>query len=109
MWDTYHRLFCFFAWDFYLVGTQDVEVRKSLQYSPHPLYKLYNNIFFTVCSFRIVQKNESPTAEILLFSNERSSESDFGRQCTISTRANHFPVLNSADLNGYDYIPSGEM
>ena len=96
---------------FYSLGTQDVEVTKSLQWSPYPMYKRYNNIyyFFTVCSFRFVQKNESPTTEILLFSNERSSESDFGRQCTISSRPNHFPVLNSADLNGYDYIPSGEM
>lgn len=54
----------------------------------------------------IVQKNANPTTDILLYSDERSSESEFGRQCSISTRnsskTNSFPVLPSEDLSGDD-------
>ena len=72
-----------------------------------PVFNLsmYNFSFSTFYFFRIVLRNEDPTSETLLFSDERSSGSDFGRQCSISRnspRANSFPVLTSEDLSGYD-------
>lgn len=62
-------------------------------------------LIFPAILVGIVQRYEDPTSEILLYSGDRSSDSDFGRQCSISRNSHRtfsFPVLPSGDIDGYD-------